>query len=237
MTPSATPTADEWERWTAAAESLAGRLVSERGVLEGVCVRGTPVALYVEVGQLSLRVTGPDPDVMEPEDLFARADHWVAFERALGPGRILARDRVVIAAWDEALAKGRATWQYACEQVFGDLERAGETPVAWNVEVQTVTEVWPEQPRRRELLLGELWLNATGWGRGLEVVVTQRDALLQAADVIQDEVGRHLPGAWPLCPAHGRHPLAPADRPEGPSWSCPKAFDVFVRIGHLGLPD
>ena len=45
----------------------------------------------------------------------ALVDHWGAFERALGPGRVLDRDVAVIEAWDEALRTGRRTWTETCQ--------------------------------------------------------------------------------------------------------------------------
>ena len=251
--------AEDWDLWVRATTSVAARVQSERGVQEDVALREAPAGVWwVDVGQLSLRVTGPELDVAGPGELFALVDHWVAFERSRGPGRVLPRDLAVIADWDAALDRARSIWHEACGTVFADLERSGQLPVVWCVDVQDWTDVWPEAPhtagtsfcirrlrisqssdlspwpRRRKLLLGELWLNTPDWGRGLEVPVEPRSALLQAADVIQDEVGRHLPDAWPACPAHGRHPLTPADRPEGPSWCCHADRDVTCLIGTLG---
>lgn len=117
---------DEVRRWALAAEQVSLRLSHERGVDEQVAVVVGYGALWVEYGQLRLRVAGPHPDLLSEDALFEDIDEWVAFQREAGPGRVLDRDLAVLADVRAQMPVGVALWSRAAERVLADLHATTE---------------------------------------------------------------------------------------------------------------
>lgn len=57
--------------------------------------------------------------------------------------------------------------------------------------------------------------------------------LVQIADIVQDEVTDELWGAWPECPLHRTHPLAPRELSGEAVWVCPTTDQPISQIGQL----
>ncbi|SFP30813.1 hypothetical protein SAMN05660464_2706 [Geodermatophilus dictyosporus] len=190
---------------------------------------------------------GEAPDVQDPSGLFDDVDHWVAFERAAGPGRVLDRDRQAVAVYRARLPEAQRFWERVTGRLVPDVERTTGLELRWRVRVREDEEVWPGpsvvggtllsgpvEPVRRPLLFPQIWFEAPNVSRQLPEMTDEDEALAYLADLVQEAVVEELHGAWPECPRH-THPLTVQLSAEGrPVWQCPRDPSVRIAVGSLG---
>ena len=247
------PDQDAWDRWHQALAAAAERLHDERGIADPWQLAVGWEVLWAEYGDLSLRVAGVGADLGGPDDLFDEIDRWAAWDRPAGPGRVLDRDRQVMAAWRVRLPELQQFWEGVARRVFRDVEATTDLVPTWEVVVHEDETVWPGLPYpgtggvawlnpdgdthelpRRPLDFPEVWLETPHTHRQLPDLTDEDEAISHLADELQDDVIEEVHGAWPQCPRHP-HPLSVGDTDDGrPAWVCPDAPDVTVPIGELG---
>jgi hypothetical protein len=218
-------------------------------------------ALWAEYGDLRLRVAGEGVELTDPEDLFDEVDHWVAFERMAGPGRVLDRDGQAMAEWRQRIPAIRQFWEKVAGHVFRDVEATADLRLPWKVAVHEDEPDWPAIPDgvdsgigvvggivltdmpmpqlgRRPLNFPQIWIETPHSGRSLPEMDDEAEATGYLADMVQEDVIEEIHGAWPKCPRHA-HPLEVHYTDSGdPTWRCPKTPDIEVPIGELaGLGD
>lgn len=114
----------------------------------------------------------------------------------------------------------------AVEVVLGDVRRTT------SLEPIIQEEDWVQEPGTASALLG---FAGDAGRRGVYVQIGSplAERVVHIADIVQDEVTDELWGAWPLCPLHGNHPLAPRELSGDASWVCPKTDQPISQIGQL----
>jgi hypothetical protein len=250
------PDAVELERWQRALDEIAERIRRERGVSEVASLSSHHATLWVNFGDLRVRVAGGTAEVSDEAELFAVVDFWVAFERRGVPGPLLDRDLEVIAAWKARLPGALALWQQAAALVFADVEATTDIRWTWHVTLHEDDEDWSaiqrgvvhEQglhqlsvaefppgwtPPRRTLLLPELWLEADRDATSLSVEDDLNEAIGFAASCVQDWVMDDIQRAWPTCPRH-QHPAELGNLRAAPTWVCPLDDQLIADVGKLG---
>ena len=226
------------------------RLQDERGVEEPWRLIVGWGALWAEYGDLRLRVAGEGVELTDPDDLFDEVDQWVAFERMAGPGRVLDRDRQVMAEWRQRLPAVRQFWEQVAGHVFRDVEATTDLCLPWEVVVHEDEPDWPAipdgvdggivlldmpipQPGRRPLNFPQIWIEIPHTGRQLPEMDDEAEAIGYLADMVQEDVIEEIHGAWPQCPRHP-HPLeVHCSDTAHPMWKCPKTPEIEVAIGEL----
>ncbi len=249
------PDRGEWKRWRDALAETARRLQEERGVEEPWRLTVDRGALWAEYGDLRLRVAGGDVVLIDPDDLWAEVDHWAAFERTAGPGRVLDRDRHAMAEWRQRLPAMQQFWLEVARLVFRDVEATTNLRPRWNVVVHEDEAGWPairngigaggavggivhedllvSPPGRRPLDFPQVWIETDCTGRSLPDMDDEALAIGYLAEMVQEDVIEEIHGAWPPCPRHA-HPLdVHYSDTARPTWTCPGAPDLEVAIGEL----
>ena len=248
----------EQERWQRAAERAADRLREERGVEEPVEVSAGYGALWVDYGGRRVRVAGVGAEVEDAQGLFEDLDDWVAFDRDAGPGRVLDRDRAVVAEVLASMPPAQARWTAAVQRALVDLHET--TDLAWTIDmvvhddgsgppwlpltdgaygsVLTVggplPASWSGSPR--EISLPRLFLEcSTGWSVTVDEVEEDPEVVCAlAAGLLGDEVVDELWAAWPACPEHA-HPLEAVLSDGRAAWACPADGTVVALVGALAV--
>jgi hypothetical protein len=249
------PDQEEWNRWQDALAGAARRLKEERGVEEPWRLAVGWGALWAEYGDLRLRVAGEGIEVTDPDDLFDEVDHWVAFDRHAGPGRVLDRDRQAMAEWRHRLPAVRQFWEKVAVHVFRDVEATTDLRLPWKVVVHEDEPDWAAirnsvdggisavggvlmdiptpWPGRRPSNFPQVWIETPHTGRSLPEMDDEADAIGYLADMVQEDVIDEIHGAWPQCPRHS-HPLeVHYSDTARPVWKCPTTPDIAVAIGEL----
>jgi hypothetical protein len=250
------PDQRERNRWQDALAGATTRLKEERGVEEPWRLTVGSGALWAEYGDLRLRVAGEGVELTDPDDLFDEVDHWVAFERMAGPGRVLDRDRQAMAEWRQRLPAVRQFWEKVARQVFRDVEATTDLRLPWMVVVHEDEPDWPAirngvdggigvvggiflldvpmpQPGRRPLNFPQIWIETPHTGRSLPEMDDEAEAIGHLADMVQEDVIEEIHGAWPQCPRHP-HPLeVHRSDTAHPTWKCPDTPDIEVAVGEL----
>lgn len=248
------PDVVESQRWQRALDDLAERILRERGVSEAKSLSSHHATLWVNFGDLRVRVAGPTAEVSDEAELFALIDFWVAFERVGAPGVLLDRDQEVVAAWKARLPTEVALWRRATEVVFADVEATTDIRWTWTVTVHEDEEDWSDfpgevhqqgldrlsttdaasrwKPGRRALLLPELWLEADKDATTLGVGYDLNEAIGFVAGCVQDWVMDDIRRAWPKCPRH-EHPADLGNSDAPPTWICPADEQPIAVVGAL----
>lgn len=245
----------EWHHWMAACRDVVQRLHVERGITEDVAMVTTPVALWLCIGPVRLRVSSPNPDVATPEQLHSQVDKWVAFEREAGPGRVLPRDIDAGAARRELLMVARKKWEAAASAVFSDLATINAAAAWWRLHEHDPVSSWSSgrvedafgagsaifwlsrrsttiTQRPNELIIGSLWIESEMWSRALTLEIEEAQAYLTLADLVQEETAQSLAPGWPSCPVH-EHPMVVKSFDGSAFWCCPRDAQVRVAVGLL----
>jgi hypothetical protein len=249
------PDTVELQRWQHTLDEIAERIESERGVRETSSLSSHHATLWVNFGDLRVRVAGSTAEVSNEAQLFGLIDFWVAFERRGTPGPLLDRDRDVIADWNARLPPAMALWAQAAAVVFADVEATTDIRWTWRVTLHedeedlsglrgavhqsgvhavSVTQVPPGwKPARRPLLLPELWLEADSDATTLGVGADLNEAIGFAAGCVQDWVMDEIGRAWPKCPRH-QHPADLGNLRARPTWVCSLDGQLIADVGKLG---
>jgi hypothetical protein len=244
------PDPDEERRWQQALAGAAARIREERGVEDPWRLTVGCGALWAEYGDLRMQVSGAGTGVPVLDGLFEDIDHWVAFERAAGPGRVLDRDERAMAEWRNRLPELQRFWEGIARRVFADVEATTDLRLPWQITVHE--DEWDlrgmpagdgmwlrpgtDPLPRRPLAFPQVWLETPHTGRGLYATTHEDEALRHLADLVQEDVIDELHGAWPPCPRHA-HPLEVASDDAGRAvWRCRTTPSLSVAVGALGRP-
>ncbi|CCH86149.1 protein of unknown function [Modestobacter italicus] len=248
------PDAVALAHWQRALRSAAERLRKERGLTDPCGLTVEDGALWVNYGDLRVRVAGAYADPLTAEGLFDEIDSWAAFDREGGPGTRLDRDLQAMAEWRAQIPVLQRLWEDVAPRVFQDVQAAAGRAIPWRVAIRETEVAWKglaPPPARQGVwgLEGEVSLqeraldfpdivlelpHAHIYLPRLEDVEDFEEVTTILAGAVQDEVIEEVHGAWPKCLQH-EHPMLATREPAGRAiWQCPQDTTVWVHVGEWG---